>query len=262
MTGSTKTPVALITGAGRGIGADIAETLAATGYAVAVTDLDLQAAEGVAHRLGGEAVGLHMNVRSAESVERTAQKVRALGPLRAIVNNAGVNRTGPTATLPAELWDLVVDTNLGGTFRVSQAFGPLMFGAGGAIVNIGSMYSQTSAPGRAAYTASKHGIVGLTRCLAVEWGAYGVRVNAVLPGWLSTQMFDEQVRSGGIDLPYLMGRIPAGALGRGSQIAEMIRFLVSDSASYVTGQAIAVDGGYLANGAPAAIRSHDLPVDT
>jgi NAD(P)-dependent dehydrogenase (short-subunit alcohol dehydrogenase family) len=127
-----------------------------------------------------------------------------------------------------------------------------MFGsAQTSIVNIGSLYSLVSAPGRAAYPAAKHGIVGLTRSLALEWGRHGVRVNAVLPGWIDTDMFRSQVEVGRVDLEYLAARIPLGELGSLSAVADIVAFLCSDGARYVTGQSIAVDGGYLATGSPA-----------
>jgi len=252
----TEPRVAVVTGAGRGIGAAVAERLVGDGYLVAVSDADPETCRSMAARLGERAVPVDLDVRDMRSVQQAVTAVERLGQVCVVVNNAGISRTGPTSTLSIEDWTAVIDTNLSGCFRVSQGFAPALFQAGrSTIVNIGSMYSLVSAPGRAAYTAAKHGIVGLTRSLALEWGRLGVRVNVVLPGWLDTDMFQSQVALGNVDLEYLTGRIPLGELGAPHTVGDVVSFLCSDAAQYVTGQAIAVDGGYLANGNPAPFAS-------
>jgi len=248
--------VAVVTGGARGIGAAIAERLVADGYQVVIADLDLDACTATATSLGNSAVPLRLDVRDPDSVHASVAYATGLGPIKAVINNAGITRTGPTADLPLSDWDAVIQTNLSGCFLVSQAFAPAMFGLGrSSFVNIGSLYSTVSAPGRAAYTAAKHGIIGLTRSLALEWARQGIRVNAVLPGWLDTEMFRSQVDAGRVDLDYLIARIPLGALGNLTEVADVVAFLCSDDARYVTGQALAVDGGYLANGTPAPFAS-------
>lgn len=248
----TTSRVAVVTGAGRGIGAAVAERLLGDGYLVVISDVEMETCRATATRLGERAVPVQMDVRDMGSVQEAARAAAGLGQVCVVVNNAGISRTGPTSSLALEDWAAVIDTNLTGCLRVSQGFAPALFEAGrSTVVNIGSMYSVVSAPGRAAYTAAKHGIVGLTRSLALEWGRQGVRVNAVLPGWLDTDMFQSQVALGNIDLDYLLGRIPLGELGAPGTVADAVSFLCSEAAQYVTGQTLAVDGGYLANGNPA-----------
>ena len=138
--------------------------------------------------------------------------------------------------------------NLSAPFYCAQAAAPHLFARGGVVVNIGSVMGRTGAPRRAAYTASKHGLEGLTRTLAVEWAAKGVRVVAVCPGYTRTQMVEEAQRRGGFDDQAIARRTPLGRLAEPAEIARVVAFLASDQAAYVTGESILVDGGWMAYG--------------
>ncbi len=190
--------VALVTGAAQGLGAAIALALAQAGATVAATDL-----------AGAE---YDLDVRDSASVGRAVATVtERLGPPTILVNNAGVNRIGPSESLEEERWAEVIDVNLTGAFRCSQAVAGAMLAAGrGAIVNVASISAQVGMPGRAAYCASKAGVVGLTRVLAVEWADRGVRVNAVAPGYVGTPMIDAAIEEGLLSATDLAGRIPLG----------------------------------------------------
>jgi 3-oxoacyl-[acyl-carrier protein] reductase len=242
--------VALVTGAARGIGDAIARRLASDGAKVALADLDLAGAEAIAEELGPDAVAVPMDVRSWSSVEAAVDAVEsALGPVDALVNNAGISRIARSEELPREWWDEVVDVNLSGTWRCSQVIGGRMVGRGsGAIVNLGSTYSEIGAPGRVAYAATKTGVIGLTRVLGTEWAGRGVRVNAVQPGYIDTPMMQITLQAGNVDLAGLLGRIPAARLGGADEVAAVVSFLLSDDASYITGATLRIDGGHLAYG--------------
>lgn len=249
--------VAVVTGAGRGIGNAIARRLVAAGWLVAVTDVDAAAASASAASLGDDAAGFPLDVQSWTSVERAAADIEAsLGPVAALVNNAGITRVARSEVLPRESWDQVIDINLSGTWRCSQIFGSLMLQrSAGAIVNVGSAYCEIGAPGRAAYAATKTGILGLTRVLATEWAARGIRVNAVEPGYVDTQMMQVALQSGAADLKQVLGRIPAGRLATPEDIANAVALLLSEDAAYINGVAMPVDGGHLAYGGVAAVEN-------
>ncbi len=244
--------VAVVTGAGKGIGAAIASALAAAGARVAVTSRRREDAERVASSLGPGHVGIGMDVTSTGAIETAITEVVAtLGEPTVLVNNAGVNRIGPAETYTDEDWDLVVDTNLTGVFRCCRAFGERMLDSRrGSIVNVASMIGPVvGIPGRAAYAASKGGVVGLTRTLAVEWAGRGVRVNAVLPGPVRTPMLQEAIAKGIVDEADVLGRTPAARLADPDDIARAVVLLCSADAGFVVGQAVVVDGGYTTYGA-------------
>lgn len=244
--------VALVTGAARGLGAAIARVLAAEGASTAIADIDVAGAERTAAELGAPSVAVHIDVSDPGSVQRTADAVaQTLGTVSVLVNNAGVNRTGPSEDLPAQWWASVLDVNLTGSFQCAQIVGRGMLAAGrGAIVNLASSNAAVGSPGRAAYCASKSGVVGLTRALAAEWTGRGVRVNAVAPGYVQTPLLQSCFDEGIIAPDYLLGRIPAGRLGTAEHVATAVAFLASSDADYISGQTIPVDGGYLAYGGP------------
>lgn len=249
--------VALVTGAAQGIGEGIARRLAAEGAAVAVSDLDGEGAAALAAELGGGSRGFRLDVADRGAVQATAARIAAeVGPVSILVNNAGINRIGAAGELDPGRWDEVIAVNLSGAFNCIQAVvGGMLERRKGAIVNLASVSAEVGMPGRVAYCASKTGLVGMTRALAVEWAASGVRVNAVEPGYVRTPMVDNAIGEGLIDSDELLDRIPARRLGATEDIAAAVAFLVSAEAGYVTGRTLAVDGGFLAYGAPAPTSS-------
>ena len=245
--------VALVTGAAQGLGEAIARRLHEEGCRVACADRDLAGVRALADDLGERAVAVEVDVAQRASVEAcAAEAAESLGPVRLLVNNAGIQRIGPSETLDRELWQQVVDVNLTGLFDMCQVVcGPMLLADGGAVVNIASSNSERGMPGRTPYCATKTGVVGLTRALAVEWAQRGVRVNAVEPGYIGTPMVRNAIAGGLIDEGVLLDRIPARRVGDPAEVAAACAFLLSEDAAYVTGTTLAVDGGFLAYGAPA-----------
>jgi NAD(P)-dependent dehydrogenase (short-subunit alcohol dehydrogenase family) len=183
--------------------------------------------------------------------EAVAAATEALGTPTILVNNAGVNRLGPSESYSDEDWELVLDVNLTGVFRCCRAVGARMLEAGhGSIVNVASIIgASVGMPWRAPYASSKAGVVGLTRTLAVEWADRGVRVNALLPGPVRTSMVTDAIERGLVDEQQIVDHIPAGRLGLPSDIADVVVLLSAPEARFVTGQALVVDGGYATFGA-------------
>jgi NAD(P)-dependent dehydrogenase (short-subunit alcohol dehydrogenase family) len=231
--------VAVVTGASQGLGASIADALEAAGAVVARTDV-----EGADHVL---------DVRHRASIEAAVAAISSsVGVPSVLVNNAGINNVAPSEALEEETWSEVLDTNLTGALRCCQVVGRRMLEARrGSIVNVASITALVGMPGRAAYCASKAGLVGLTRALAVEWARRGVRVNAVCPGYTRTKLVEKAVEAGLLSEQTLRDRTPCDRIAEPAEIAQAVVFLASGDASYVTGQTLVVDGGYLAYGAPA-----------
>jgi NAD(P)-dependent dehydrogenase (short-subunit alcohol dehydrogenase family) len=236
--------VAVVTGAGKGLGLADAQRLAAGGYAVVVADLDAEAAERAAARLGGGAIGIVVDVADPAAVDELFARVdRDLGRLDVLVNNAGISYPEPTVDVTEERWQRMIDIHLGGTFRCSRRAYPLLARQGGAIVNVSSIAAILGAGKRASYSAAKGGIAALTRDLAIEWAPDGIRVNAVAPGVIETEILTENIERGLLDPAVFDARIPLGRMGRAEEIAETVYFL-AHTATYVTGQVIVVDGGF------------------
>ena len=242
---SLRDEVAIVTGAATGLGAEIADVLESEGARVARTDL-----------AGTE---LTLDVRDRQSVESGVDEVvRMLGVPSVLVNNAGVARIGPAEKLAESDWREVVDVNLTGAFRCAQVVGRLMLATGrGSIVNVSSILGMVGSPGRAAYCATKSGLIGLTKVLAIDWAARGVRVNALCPGYARTPMVEGVMAAGHLSEDDIRSRTPGGRLVEPSQIARAVAFLVSDNASFITGQTLVVDGGYLAYGAASPLPISD-----
>ncbi|MGY1694398.1 MULTISPECIES: SDR family NAD(P)-dependent oxidoreductase [unclassified Geodermatophilus] len=232
---------AVVTGAGRGIGAVIARCAVERGYRVAVWDVDGAAAGAVAGELGPAAVAATVDVTDEAAVGAALDAVPEAPAL--VVSNAGRVRFGPLLTLDRQDWDAVLAVNLTGTFLVGRAAARRMAEAGGgAIVNISSVNGIAAAPHAGAYTSTKAAVVLLTEQMALEWAPLGVRVNAVAPGLIRAGMSDPiyadpEVRR------QRQERVPLGRLGTAEDVAAAVLFLASDRAGYLTGQTLAVDGG-------------------
>ena len=240
--------VALVTGAGRGIGFAIAKCLAGAGAKVACVDIDetiLNEAVETLKAGGGEAVALACDVSDGEQVTGVVKStVETFGGLDILVNNAGITRDGLIMRMKDEQWDQVLAINLRGTFLfIRAATRPLMKSSAGRIINIASVCGLAGNPGQANYSASKAGVIGLTRTVAGELASRGVTVNAIAPGFIQTEMtnkLDEKQRAA------IEERIPLSRLGVPQDVGETILFLAGDAASYITGQVIAIDGGMTA----------------
>jgi 2-deoxy-D-gluconate 3-dehydrogenase len=236
---------ALVTGANTGIGQAIAIALAragaeviAAGRSPVTATLDLIAAEGL------KATALHL---ALDAPVEAAQTLLTLGPLDILVNNAGVIRRAESVDFTEADWDAVMDVNLKATFFLSQAFARAAFAreAPGAIVNIASLLSFQGGIRVPSYTASKHGVAGLTKVLANEWAARGINVNAIAPGYIETNN-TEALRADADRSRAILDRIPAGRWGHPGDIGAAAVFLASPAAAYVHGTVLPVDGGWLA----------------
>lgn len=242
---------AVVTGSARGIGWSAAQALCRRGYSVAVTDLDLEAAHAAAAQLkgAGRAVGLAVDVGDSASVDAMmAAVVDLFGGVDVLVNNAGHIRPGAADGLSDDDWNSVLNVHLTGTFRCSRAAYPTLKKRGGAIVNVASIAGRVGIANRSSYCAAKAGIESLTRALAMEWAADGIRVNAVAPGYTLTPLNRSAVADGTLDEARVMARVPMRRLAESDEIAAGIAFLASEEASYITGQVLVIDGGLTVNG--------------
>lgn len=253
MTRVTNTPngrVAVITGAAQGIGQRIAEVLESEGYALAL--IDRQPCSGA-----GGAITAVGDVTSEADVAAFADAVQArYGRVDVVVNNAGIACISPAEETPLELWRQVIDVNLTGPFLITQAFGRRMLAQrSGSIINIASVAGLKGVADRSAYNASKHGLIGLTRTLAVEWGGRGVRVNAVCPGWVKTPMDDASQGEGAYDDTDITDHVPLGRFASPDDIAQAVTFLADPAKSaFVNGTALSVDGGWYGDGSWQSLR--------
>lgn len=239
--------VALITGASTGIGRATARAFARDGAKLVLADVNSKDGEQIACELRdaqAEALFVQTDVSRAEDCERlVARTLDTFGRLDAAFNNAGIAEGPPqipTANYPLERWERVIAINLSGTFYCMRYQIPaLLSSGGGAIVNTSSVAGQIAFDGTAGYTASKHGVVGLTKVVAGEYSARGIRCNAIGPGFIDTQMIPEESRA------WMESVTPAGRLGTPEEIAEAVLWLCSPRAAFITGAYIAADGGYL-----------------
>ncbi len=238
--------VVLVTGASRGIGRAVAEHFAARGHRIAInyaTNEDAAAeAEAAVRAAGAEVLSVAANVGDADEVAGMFETVgAALGPVEILVNNAGITRDDLMLRMKVDQWDDVITTNLRSVYLCSKAaLRGMLRAKWGRIISVGSVSGLAGNPGQANYAAAKAGIVGFTKSLAKEVGSRGITVNVVAPGFIATDMTDalgEDVTAAAAE------RIAVGRLGTPQEVASVVGYLASDTASYITGQTIVVDGG-------------------
>jgi 3-oxoacyl-[acyl-carrier protein] reductase len=242
--------IALVTGASQGIGRACALELARAGATLAVSDINEVKLADVAAEIvaiGGQAAPFRLDVSSEESIEAGAKAVlERFGKVEILVNNAGITRDGLMMRMKRADWDLVLDINLTGAFLLTQALlSPMLKNRWGRIVNMASVVGRAGQAGQVNYAASKAGLIGLTRSLAREVASRGITVNAVAPGFIETPMtavLTEQQSA------LMLAQIPLGRRGTAEDIAQAVKFLASDAASYITGHVLDVNGGMFMGG--------------
>lgn len=251
------TRTVLITGAGQGIGAETAHVLAERGWRIISADLNYDAAKAASRELdrsfpvANDHLPIEVNVADEASVAYLFDTIsKHIGALDGLVNCAGVIYRQAAENYDFELWRQQLDIHLTGAFLLSKrGFSLLSKAVNASIVNVGSVGSTFGLPGRVAYTTSKSGILGLTRTLAVEWGEAGIRVNAVAPGYVATDMVLDGIRTGALDEKAILARTPLRRLAQPREIATAIAFLLSEDATFIHGATLKIDGGLTVNGA-------------
>ena len=252
--------VALVTGAGNGIGQEVAVALASAGAAVCCVDLDRDAVEAVANSIrqrGGNALALVADVAAADDVERVHEDcTSALGTVQILVNNAGVQHLSPVEDFPIPEWDRLNGILLRGPFLYIRRFVPGMAAQGwGRIINMTSIHAVVASPFKSAYVSAKHGLLGLTRTVALEVATRGITVNAVSPGYTRTRLVENQIEKQaelhGLSREQVLERVMLGAVPQKEivepqELAQAILFLCTESARHITGNNLMVDGGWTA----------------
>ena len=237
--------VAFVTGASRGIGRSIALTLCRANFDIVVASPEIERNEQVAEEIrscSGEAMTLNLDVTSPESVkEGFAKALRDKTRIDVLVNNAGITRDGLSMRMKPADWDLVLNINLNGAFRcIQQVLPGMMRNRWGRIINISSVVGQAGAAGQVNYSASKAGLIGVTKSLAQELGSRNITVNAIAPGYIQTDMTNvlaDDVKAA------ILAKVPLGRIGQPEDIAASVKFLASEEAGYITGHVLAVNGG-------------------
>jgi len=237
--------VYVVTGGASGIGAEICDRFAAGGARVVIADLQ----GGAIDSRGREVLGVTCDITHPDECEAAAQAaVERFSRIDGLVNCAGISRPHDTISLPPADWARMVDVQLNGAFYMAQACARRMWNAGGSIVFITSTNAEAAFPRRAAYCAAKAGVAMLTKVLAIEWASQGIRVNAVGPAYVATEMTKRNIAAGNVSEAQVKARIPLGRLAQPGEVADAVSFLLSDQAGFITGQSLYVDGGWLAYG--------------
>ncbi len=248
-----KGKVAIITGASRGIGKGIARRYAREGAAVVLASRSQNLLMAIAQQIkeeGGEALALEVDVSQYASVAQMVEKtVEHFGQLNILVNNAGIAMVAPSEELSYAEWQRALDTDLSGVFYGCQCAARQMIRqGGGSIINITSVYGLVAAPGRAAYCASKAACNMLTKVLAIEWAKKNIRVNAIAPGYIRTELVQTLIDKGLLPVGAIEKRTPLGRIGEVEDILAIAVYLASDESSFMTGSVINIDGGWEAYG--------------
>lgn len=241
--------VAIVTGAGRGLGAAMAKGLAEAGASIVVADIDLQSATSTADHIkqaGGKAIPVSVDVGSADDVKAMVDAaVNTFGTVDILVNNAGINRRNPCIEMSEADWDAVIRVNLKGTFLCAREVGKILVEKqSGKVINVASLLATVAQPNRGPYAASKGAVAQFTKVLALEWAPYNINVNAIAPGYFATElntklMEDKQVYD------EITARIPMARWADPQELIGTVVFLASDASSYMSGQLVNIDGGYL-----------------
>jgi 3-oxoacyl-[acyl-carrier protein] reductase len=248
-----KNKVAIVTGASKGIGKAIAIGYAREGASVVLASRSLNILETIAQEIkaeSGEAMAVSVDVKKVESINDMVKKaVDRYGRLDLLVNNAGITMGGPSEDLSPEDWRTAMETDLFGVFFACQAAARVMIPqGGGGIINISSVNGILAAPRRAAYCSSKAAVNALTKVLAIEWADRNIRVNAIAPGYIRTELIQDVIEKGAISLEAIKKRTPQGRIGEVEDIAGLAVYMASDESSYMTGSIVNIDGGWLAYG--------------
>jgi len=232
--------VIVVSGGAGGIGGEVSARLASEGARVMIADLNVsQIAEN----------GIACDITIPEQCEAAAEAtVKKFGRIDGMVNCAGVSKPHDSISLPPADWARMVDIQLNGAFYFAQACAKRMMATGGAIVFISSTNAEAAFPRRAAYCCAKAGVAMLTKVLAIEWAEKGIRVNAVGPAYVATEMTQRNIAAGNVNEAQIKARIPLGRLAQPADVADAVSFLLSEKASFITGHSLYVDGGWLAYG--------------